>query len=40
MMNNGTMADMIKEAMQKRQGPKDTLTMDRDWETQFSYLTT
>jgi len=27
MMNNGTMADMLKEAMQKKQGPKDTFNM-------------
>ena len=26
-MNNGTMADMIMEAMQKKQGPKDTFNM-------------
>ena len=27
MMNNGTMADMLKEAMQKKEGPKDTFNM-------------
>tara|TARA_R100001510_G_scaffold31570_1_gene28203 strand:- start:350 stop:772 length:423 start_codon:yes stop_codon:yes gene_type:complete len=27
MMNSGTMADMIMEAMQKKQGPKDTFNM-------------
>ena len=26
-MNNGTMADMLKEAMQKKEGPKDTFNM-------------
>ena len=27
MMNNGTMADMLQEAMQKKEGPKDTFNM-------------
>ena len=32
MMNNGTMADMLKEAMQKKEGPKDTFAIDRNEE--------